>query len=48
MSPSEFWGLSVAEWWRIYNAKNGSHVAKPHLCGLSEDECEELLDMFEE
>jgi hypothetical protein len=41
MRPSDFWGLTFAEFWPLYNAVTGATI-KP----LSEDELDDLEDAW--
>ena len=47
IQPSEFWQMSPAEWWLIYESKRPRDKELDYAGSLTDDNCAELMDMLE-
>lgn len=46
MAPSEFWQLTPAEWWRIYEAKRPRDPEIDYAGSLTDESLEKLMAEF--
>ena len=46
IQPSEFWGMTVAEFYLLYDTKRERDPAVDYAGGLSEDDCAELYKVL--
>ena len=48
IQPSEFWGMTMAEWFTIYRAATEAEQARPGARGLTDNDRERLTRLMDE